>query len=188
MPPQPAPVAVVAPVVMIPPTHEQVMHNMMPGADKSWSAIMAREQVPTFLAHQSPQFQQEFPKLASEGVAGATGKPGDAQYGPGPSLRPQSMKLSFRSRNDANLASLISCLQRREAGQAAEDVRRPVDPWGQHRSHWARATMDQRGQSQVAFGPTWAPTLLWVRVWARQAPEECPFPLARVIGLSRTIS
>lgn len=87
--PPPAPVAVVTPVVMVPPPHEQAMHNLMPGPDKSWSAIMAREQVPNFLAHQSPQFQHEFPKLASEGGPGAA-KPGDAQYGPGPSLRPQS--------------------------------------------------------------------------------------------------
>lgn len=48
---------------------------------------------PSFLAHQSPQFQHEFPKLSSgDGQAPATGQKGgsDMQYGPGPSLRPQS--------------------------------------------------------------------------------------------------
>jgi hypothetical protein len=48
---------------------------------------------PSFLAHQSPQFQHEFPKLSSgDGQAPATGQKGgsDTQYGPGPSLRPQS--------------------------------------------------------------------------------------------------
>lgn len=48
---------------------------------------------PSFLAHQSPQFQHEFPKLSSgDGQVPATGQKGgsDMQYGPGPSLRPQS--------------------------------------------------------------------------------------------------
>lgn len=56
---------------------------------------------PSFLAHQSPQFQHEFPKLSSgDGQAPAIGQKGgsDTQYGPGPSLRPQSecgCNLSF---------------------------------------------------------------------------------------------
>ena len=57
---------------------------------------------PSFLAHQSPLFQQEFPSLSSgdgqgpaagqKGGSGAAGSgPGpESQYGPGPSLRPQS--------------------------------------------------------------------------------------------------
>jgi hypothetical protein len=63
---------------------------------------------PSFLAHQSPQFQHEFPKLSSgDGQAPATGQKGgsDTQYGPGPSLRPQSeymvvisILLSFNER------------------------------------------------------------------------------------------
>ncbi|XP_063244599.1 protein PRRC2C isoform X4 [Bacillus rossius redtenbacheri] len=65
--------------------------------DKSWSSIMAGPgealHPPSFLAHQSPQFQQEFPKLSSgDGQAPAAGPKGgsDSQYGPGPSLRPQT--------------------------------------------------------------------------------------------------
>lgn len=52
---------------------------------------------PSFLAHQSPLFQQEFPKLSSgDGQNAQTGQKSgsDTQYGPGPSLRPQS-KLCF---------------------------------------------------------------------------------------------
>lgn len=55
---------------------------------------------PSFLAHQSPLFQQEFPSLSSgdgqgpaAGQKGGSGGPGsgpETQYGPGPSLRPQS--------------------------------------------------------------------------------------------------
>lgn len=50
------------------------------------------ETAPSFLAHQSPSFQQEFPSLfgeASNTPGGTTVKP-DNQYGPGPSLRPQT--------------------------------------------------------------------------------------------------
>lgn len=51
---------------------------------------------PSFLAHQSPLFQQEFPKLSSsDGQNVQTGQKSgaDTQYGPGPSLRPQSRFL-----------------------------------------------------------------------------------------------
>lgn len=44
-------------------------------------------------AHQSPRFHQEFPELPSgDGQAVQVGQKGgsDTQYGPGPSLRPQS--------------------------------------------------------------------------------------------------
>lgn len=63
--------------------------------DKSWSAVMAGADV---LGHpppyQSPQFQHEFPSLSADGlVAGGAQRAGtstDVQYGPGPSLRPQT--------------------------------------------------------------------------------------------------
>lgn len=42
-------------------------------------------------SYQSPQFQHEFPSLDGHTPNVQTQKPGpDAQYGPGPSLRPQS--------------------------------------------------------------------------------------------------
>ncbi|GLG99492.1 Uncharacterized protein GBIM_05949 [Gryllus bimaculatus] len=75
-----------------PPVMQQTVHS-----DKLWSSVMASPgegvHPPSFLAHQSPQFQQEFPKLSSgDGQAPATGQKGgsDTQYGPGPSLRPQT--------------------------------------------------------------------------------------------------
>uniref|UniRef100_A0A0N7Z9M7 Putative splicing factor n=1 Tax=Rhodnius neglectus TaxID=72488 RepID=A0A0N7Z9M7_9HEMI len=65
------------------------------GGDKTWSSVMSGgETGPSFLAHQSPQFQQEFPSLSGEAAApvplakGPIGQEG--QYGPGPSLRPQT--------------------------------------------------------------------------------------------------
>lgn len=53
---------------------------------------------PSFLTHQSPLFQQEFPSLSADMQNGANAPTsrnvnaavGDTQYGPGPSLRPQS--------------------------------------------------------------------------------------------------
>lgn len=51
------------------------------------------------LSHQSPLFHEEFPRLAPGGeeekkeVKEEAGK--DIQYGPGPSLRPQSMMMIF---------------------------------------------------------------------------------------------
>lgn len=64
------------------------------GHDKSWSAITSNstgDTVPNFLAHQSPSFQHEFPSLFGETTStpGTTVK-SDTQYGPGPSLRPQT--------------------------------------------------------------------------------------------------
>lgn len=91
------------------------------GGDKTWSSVMVGGESgggtagglpntvggsgPSFLAHQSPQFQAEFPSLPGEG--GAPGPPssggraagggpgagaggGEGGYGPGPSLRPQT--------------------------------------------------------------------------------------------------
>lgn len=61
--------------------------------DKSWSAVMAGADL---LGHpppyQSPQFQHEFPSLSADGSVVATTQRGgtDVQYGPGPSLRPQT--------------------------------------------------------------------------------------------------
>ena len=49
------------------------------------------------MSHQSPLFQEEFPSLAAEEKSKETAQPTkkeeikDTQYGPGPSLRPQSM-------------------------------------------------------------------------------------------------
>jgi len=64
--------------------------------EKLWSSLMSGSNSqggpdggPSFLAHQNPMFQQEFPSLSTElGAKGATTQ--DVQYGPGPSLRPQS--------------------------------------------------------------------------------------------------
>lgn len=64
--------------------------------DKTWSSVtggsqgssLGMEHGPSFLAHQSPQFHQEFPSLSGE-PGGAPVHPSPA-YGPGPSLRPQT--------------------------------------------------------------------------------------------------
>lgn len=64
--------------------------------DKSWSAITSSggESVPSYFAHQSPYFQQEFPSLSGSDAGTTpcppmTTKP-DTQYATGPSLRPQT--------------------------------------------------------------------------------------------------
>ena len=64
--------------------------------DKSWSAITSSggESVPSYFAHQSPFFHQEFPSLSGSDAGTTpcppmTTKP-DTQYATGPSLRPQS--------------------------------------------------------------------------------------------------
>lgn len=49
------------------------------------------ETAPSFLAHQSPSFHQEFPSLSGDTTgASGTAVKSDNQYGPGPSLRPQT--------------------------------------------------------------------------------------------------
>ncbi|XP_022908286.2 protein split ends isoform X1 [Onthophagus taurus] len=64
--------------------------------DKSWSSVMAGSDPLHPPPYQSPQFQHEFPSLAGDGGGGSGGgggapRPGiDTQYGPGPSLRPQT--------------------------------------------------------------------------------------------------
>lgn len=62
--------------------------------DKSWSAVMAgAELLGQPPPYQSPQFQHEFPSLSADGSAAGpiAGPPRpDMQYGPGPSLRPQT--------------------------------------------------------------------------------------------------
>ena len=62
---------------------------------KSWSSVTMGEPPKPVVGHKSPYFQDEFPSLASTGED--KGKEGDKkdseikeQYGPGPSLRPQS--------------------------------------------------------------------------------------------------
>ncbi|KAF5307353.1 hypothetical protein FQR65_LT07070 [Abscondita terminalis] len=58
-------------------------------ADKSWSSVMSGADLLQPPPYQSPQFQHEFPSLsAGEGALPRTGV--DTQYGPGPSLRPQT--------------------------------------------------------------------------------------------------
>lgn len=66
------------------------------GSDKSWSAVMSGADIlgqhpPPY---QSPQFQHEFPSLSASGGDGLVPAGGvaqrDVQYGPGPSLRPQT--------------------------------------------------------------------------------------------------
>ncbi|CAG0886609.1 unnamed protein product [Darwinula stevensoni] len=78
------------------------------GGDKTWSNITSGgpgPHAPSYLGHQSPFFQQEFPQLATQGqsgsdASGSTGKSGRgdhaATYGPGPSLRPQNRDSSSR--------------------------------------------------------------------------------------------
>ncbi|KAK9499028.1 hypothetical protein O3M35_003545 [Rhynocoris fuscipes] len=100
-----APAAVGSPapqtnIISQPPTQGQVSvkqsgGSTTSGGDKTWSSVMSgAETGPSFLAHQSPQFQQEFPSLSGEAAApvppvkGPIGQEG--QYGPGPSLRPQT--------------------------------------------------------------------------------------------------
>lgn len=57
--------------------------------DKSWSAVMSGTDLSQPPPYQSPQFQHEFPSLsAGDGGPARTGS--DTQYGPGPSLRPQT--------------------------------------------------------------------------------------------------
>ncbi|KAG1714787.1 Protein PRRC2A [Nymphon striatum] len=69
------------------------------GANKSWSSITSSGGHPQdggrtepFLGQQSPFFHQEFPSLAGGGAqTGSNQKSNtDTQYGPGPSLRPQT--------------------------------------------------------------------------------------------------
>lgn len=57
--------------------------------DKSWSSVMSGTDLMHPPPYQSPQFQHEFPSLsAGDGGPQRTGT--DIQYGPGPSLRPQT--------------------------------------------------------------------------------------------------
>ncbi|XP_065337387.1 protein PRRC2A isoform X3 [Cloeon dipterum] len=64
--------------------------------EKLWSSLMSGgsgassvDGGPSFLAHQNPMFQQEFPSLSTDQQA-AKSTAQDVQYGPGPSLRPQT--------------------------------------------------------------------------------------------------
>lgn len=58
-------------------------------ADKSWSSVMSGADLLQPPPYQSPQFQHEFPSLsAGDGAPPRTGA--EIQYGPGPSLRPQT--------------------------------------------------------------------------------------------------
>ena len=79
---------------------------------KSWSSVTIGETPKPVVGHKSPYFQDEFPSLASTGDE--KGKEGDKkdtdvkeQYGPGPSLRPQSKDLrivyvTITSQNNEN--------------------------------------------------------------------------------------
>jgi len=70
-------------------------------ASKSWSSVTSSHvdggQGTTFLGHQSPYFLQEFPKLAGGDVQqeGNQKQITEVQYGPGPSLRPQSRNMQY---------------------------------------------------------------------------------------------
>lgn len=72
-----------------------------PGGVKSWSSVTMGEPVKRVVGHKSPNFQEEFPTLAASGSEDKQKEGGDKkdgettkepQYGPGPSLRPQSKK------------------------------------------------------------------------------------------------
>ncbi|XP_013778180.1 protein PRRC2C-like isoform X3 [Limulus polyphemus] len=66
------------------------------GANKMWHSVTQNQEAggpeKTFLGQQSPFFPQEFPKLAGGDVRteGSQQSNVDTQYGPGPSLRPQT--------------------------------------------------------------------------------------------------
>lgn len=64
---------------------------MVGGEGGSGGVSLSGGSGPSFLAHQSPQFQAEFPSLLGEGgVPGPPPQGGEGGYGPGPSLRPQT--------------------------------------------------------------------------------------------------
>lgn len=70
--------------------------TVAPTTSKTWSSVTSNQedggQERTFLGQQSPFFPQEFPKLAGGDVPteGTQKSSADTQYGPGPSLRPQT--------------------------------------------------------------------------------------------------
>ncbi|CAB0008732.1 unnamed protein product, partial [Nesidiocoris tenuis] len=88
------------PSTTTPPVVKTIIGSTTSSGDKTWSSVTCGDAGPSFLAHQSPQFQQEFPSLSGEGAAqghpgsGGGGMKGgggpDVQYGPGPPLRPQT--------------------------------------------------------------------------------------------------
>ncbi|KAF5289512.1 hypothetical protein FQA39_LY15067 [Lamprigera yunnana] len=86
-----APTTNAAPITSLPPpnkTHTIPIATPVT-ADKSWSSVMSGADFLQPPPYQSPQFQHEFPSLsAGDGVPPRTGA--DTQYGPGPSLRPQT--------------------------------------------------------------------------------------------------
>ncbi|KAL1138785.1 hypothetical protein AAG570_008847 [Ranatra chinensis] len=101
--------------------------QIVSSGDKTWSSVTCGgETAPSFLAHQSPQFQQEFPSLSGEGVApglptksGGGAPPGpDNQYGPGPSLRPQRELESRRFQRGRWKYWSVSCLGKSTATPA----------------------------------------------------------------------
>ena len=72
---------------------------------KLWSSVTGGKKEGGFLDQRSPFFQEEFPKLGPGGEERSTQpkekeESKESQYGPGPSLRPQSelivLKLSIR--------------------------------------------------------------------------------------------
>lgn len=73
----------------IPPGNKHPPTPTAVSTDKSWSAVMSGPDLAHPPPYQSPQFQHEFPSLsAGDGAQPRTGT--DTQYGPGPSLRPQT--------------------------------------------------------------------------------------------------
>ncbi|XP_054273378.1 protein PRRC2C isoform X4 [Macrosteles quadrilineatus] len=82
-----APVTVTSPPTTATPTPTTTTSQGHVG-DKSWSSITSSgtENSHSYLAHQSPYFQQEFPSLSGDGSQGKS----EPQHLPGPSLRPQT--------------------------------------------------------------------------------------------------
>lgn len=77
------------PVANIPQGNKHTPPVASVSTDKSWSAVMSGPDLSHPPPYQSPQFQHEFPSLsAGDGAQQRTGT--EVQYGPGPSLRPQT--------------------------------------------------------------------------------------------------
>ncbi|KAK9737368.1 BAT2 N-terminus [Popillia japonica] len=74
-----------------PPTKHSTSSVTPAATDKSWSSVMSGNDMIHPPPYQSPQFQHEFPSLsAGDGGGQARSGTSDTQYGPGPSLRPQT--------------------------------------------------------------------------------------------------
>ncbi|KAK4881051.1 hypothetical protein RN001_004370 [Aquatica leii] len=105
-------------------------------ADKSWSSVMSGADLLQPPPYQSPQFQHEFPSLsAGDGALPRTGV--DTQYGPGPSLRPQTEGswIQGGSRSGTEVASRNNSAPLApppqlsvQAGQTQQPPQQPLPP------------------------------------------------------------